>query len=98
MNKALNAKLEIAKNGGEKIINRSTISIKQLDLDFLEEQFKTHEIKEATYGKYLKDLKKMSQNKFYTKPIVNVKKTRDCGLSSIFNILFRYNNKKNRRI
>lgn len=74
MNKALNAKLEIAKNGGEKIINRSTISIKQLDLDFLEEQFKTHEIKEATYGKYLKDLKKMSQNKFYTKPIVNVKR------------------------
>lgn len=74
MNKALSAKLEIAKNGGQKIINRSTISIKQLVLDFLEEQYKTREIKECTYGRYLKDLKKMSKNKFCTKPIVNVKR------------------------
>lgn len=72
MNKALEFKIDMDKNGGPRIITKTNKSLIDLISAMIDEQFKLKRIKESTYRRKLETLKKMKKASFANKPISKV--------------------------
>ena len=69
---ALEAKLNIDKNGGPRIINKTNLSIIDIATPLYMEDYKLHKINSNTYNKNTTNLKMLEKSAFTTKPINKV--------------------------
>lgn len=74
LNKALAHKLELDKNGGRKIITKSSKSIIDLARNVIEEDCRLGKIKKATRKRKMDTLKKLEKENFTNIPISKVKR------------------------
>lgn len=72
LNKALEYKLDLDRNGGPRIITRTNKTLIDLVKPMIEEQFNLNQIKEATYKRKLDTLKQIKKESFANKPIAKV--------------------------
>ena len=75
LDKALEFRLNLNKNGGQRIITKTNKTLIDLVRPMIEEQFKLNRIKESTYKRKLDTLKQIGNASFARKPIAKV--TRD---------------------
>ena len=75
LDKALEFRLNLNKNGGPRIITKTNKTLIDLVRPMIEEQFKLNRIKESTYKRKLDTLKQIGNASFARKPIAKV--TRD---------------------
>ena len=71
---ALEAKLNLDKNGGPRIINKSTLSIIDIATPLYTEDYKLHKIIANTHNKNMTNLRMLEKEAFATKPINKVKR------------------------
>lgn len=69
---ALDAKLNIDKNGGPRIINKSTLSIIDIATSLYTEDYQLNKVIANTHNKNMTNLKMLKKEKFATKPINQV--------------------------
>lgn len=72
LNLALEAKLNIDKNGGPRIINKTNLSIIDIATPLYMEDYKLHKINANTHSKNTTNLKMLEKETFTTKPINKV--------------------------
>lgn len=72
LNLALEAKLNIDKNGGPRIINKTNLSIIDIAKPLYMEDYKLHKINSNTHNKNNTNLKMIEKESFTTKPINKV--------------------------
>ena len=75
LDKALDYRINLNKNGGPRIITKTNKTLIDLVRPMIEEQFKLNRIKESTYKRKLDTLKQIGNASFARKPIAKV--TRD---------------------
>ena len=71
---ALDAKLNLDKNGGPRIINKSTLSIIDIATSIYNEDYKLHKIGANTNNKNMTNIRMLKKEAFATKPINKVKR------------------------
>lgn len=71
---ALDAKLNMDKNGGPRIINKSNLSIIDIATPLYIEDYKLHKINASTHSKNNTNLKMLKREAFATKPINKVQR------------------------
>lgn len=72
---ALEAKLNIDKNGGPRIIEKSNLSIIDISTPIYMEDYKLHKINASTHNKNITNLKMLEKEAFTTKPINKVSRS-----------------------
>lgn len=72
LNKALEYKIDLDKNGGVRIITKTNKTLIDLIKPLIDEQFKLNRIKESTYKRKLDTMKKLENASFANKPIAKV--------------------------
>ena len=72
LNKALEYKINLYKNGGPRIITKSNKTLVELIRPLIEEQYKLKDIEQATYKRKSDTLKQIAKEPFANKPIAKV--------------------------